>query len=70
MSREPIDMMLDGVTWVERTEPTPEDDSIPYATHEGVLDLTGFASLRVYRLSNGMAVINADDLEAFFGSGE
>lgn len=67
MSKTPIEMMLDGLTWV----PVPdseihEDGTYPYATHSGEMDFMGH-KLRCYRLSDGRAVINADDLSAFLG---
>jgi len=64
MAATPIDALLSTVVWTEG-EPQATDDGTPYATHSGVLDLLG-SKLRVHRLSNGSAVINADDLKAFF----
>jgi hypothetical protein len=64
----PIDMVLDGVQWVALPERPHEYDTLPWATHEGVLTIGG-ASLRVYTLSNGQRIIDADDLAAFFGFG-
>lgn len=72
MSRTPIEMMLDGVTWVQTTgssadnKPTGDKDEL-YATHEGVFEILG-QKMRCYRLSNGQAVFNADDFEAFFST--
>jgi hypothetical protein len=65
--RTPIEIMMDGVEWCERdsSEPAPEEGL--YATHEGVFEFLGHR-LRCYRLNNGAAVINADDVEEFFGS--
>lgn len=65
MSKAPIDMMLDGVTWVECKGNLPAEDGMPYATHEGVLEIMGF-KFRCYRLNTGQAMFNADDVEAFF----
>lgn len=69
---EPIEMMLEGVTWVPVT-PQPRDfathgadDGIPYATHEGILDLFGI-EMRCFRLSDGKAVIDAESVEKLFG---
>lgn len=65
--KPPIEMMLDGVVWTAMGEDHPaRDDSVPYATHEGVLEIGGH-SLRCYRLSTGQAVFNADDINGFFG---
>lgn len=67
MSKAPIEMMLDGVTWVENpdTRNPSDDDGRPYATHSGVLEILG-RKLRVYRLSDGKAVIHADDIHELF----
>lgn len=59
--------MLDGLTWKPIEGNVSPDDSLPYATHSGVLQIAEF-SLRCYRLSNGMAVFDADDVNAFFGT--
>jgi hypothetical protein len=66
MSKAPIDMMLDGLTWkpVEWAEQPPDD--IPHVTHEGVLEVAGF-TFRVYQLSDGRRVIHQEDFEKFFG---
>ena len=60
-----IEMLLDGVVWVENKNPPTGDGSLPYATHEGVFDLMGH-KMRCYRLSNGKSVFNADDVQAWF----
>jgi hypothetical protein len=62
----PIEMMLDGLTWAPVSGGDQPAGEIPHATHSGVLDLAGH-SLRVYRLSDGRCVIDADDLAALFG---
>lgn len=62
MSRPPIEMMLDGLTWEAVAEAQPEGD-LPHVTHKGVLDLMGH-SLRCYRLSSGCTVFDGDDFEA------
>jgi hypothetical protein len=58
-------MMLDGVVWVEGEAPEDTSDGIPFATHEGVLEIAGY-KLRCYRLNTGQAVFHADDVNAFF----
>jgi len=69
VDKTPIEMMLAGVTWVVATPDRPSgpdnDEGVPYATHEGVLDLFGH-KMRCYRLSNGQTVFNADDFQAWF----
>jgi hypothetical protein len=68
--KTPIELMLDDVEWKasERSAPVDSDSGLPYATHEGVLELCG-KSVRCYRLNTGQAVFNADDLDflEFFG---
>ncbi len=66
MSESPIDYMLDTVDWEVSEEDNLEDDGIPYATHNGVLDILG-SKLRCYRLSDGKTVFDADDVEKLFG---
>lgn len=72
MSKTPIEMMLDGVTWVQTTgsstdnKPTGDKDEL-YATHEGVFEFMGH-KMRCYRLNTGQAVFNADDFEDFFST--
>ena len=63
---KPIDRLLDQVEWI-KTEGDPREPGcdLPYATHSGVLDV-GFAKLRVYQLSNGMRVIDGEDMAALF----
>lgn len=76
MAKTPIDALLDRVEWTT-TQDQPKvaqgTDEIPeglYATHEGVLEIAG-NKLRVYQLSDGSRVFNADDIEAFLrGDGE
>ena len=58
------EVLLDGVEWREGTPPEI-DDGIPYATHEGVLEIAGM-KLRCYRLNTGQAIIRADDIADFF----
>lgn len=64
MSKAPIDLLMDTVNWTQR-EGNPPSDGL-YATHEGVVDIGGF-KLKVYRLNDGRAVIDAEDMDAFFG---
>lgn len=61
----PIESLLDGVSWkATGRRPDPSEENILFSTHEGTLEIMGH-SLRCYRLNNGQAVFNADDLEAF-----
>lgn len=65
MSKTPIDIMMDAVKW----ELVPKNESIPdetlHATHEGRLEFLGI-SLKCYRLNDGQAVFDADDVQRFF----
>lgn len=44
-----------------------DSDDIPHATHEGEFTIFG-KTLRCYRLSNGEAVFNGGDFEAFMAA--
>lgn len=68
MARSPIEMVLDGVEWKECEPRSCDtlDDDMPHATHSGVMEVMGH-KLRCYRLSNGMAVFDADDVTRFLG---
>ena len=56
----PIDRFMGAVEWTE-TGQQPNDEGLPYATHEGVMNIGG-VKLRVYVLNTGQRVINGDDL--------
>ncbi len=67
---EPMKQLLDAVLWrkVEyETDPSMISDSLPHVTHEGMLEMMNF-KFRVYQLSSGERVIDADDLKEFFGA--
>lgn len=62
----PIDMMLDGVTWVAAPPREPDPDGIPHVTHSGVLRLgCGCPEIPVFQLSDGHRVIDEAGLRAF-----
>jgi hypothetical protein len=61
----PIAKMMETVEWRE-TGVASDQSGRPWATHEGVLQI-GDTSLRCYRLNTGQAIINAEDMRAFFG---
>lgn len=65
-TRSPMDQLLDGVEWTARGEVPPEDTSLPYATHEGVLRI-GDVVLKVARLNDGRAVIEKGGIDAILG---
>jgi hypothetical protein len=45
------------------------NDELPWVTHEGTIKAPG-KTLRVYQLSDGQRIINAEDVEAFFAGGQ
>lgn len=63
--KTPIDIALESVDWKE-SGLAPTEDGTPYATHEGVFKVMGL-SLRCYRLNDGRAIFNAEDMENWFG---
>lgn len=64
----PFDKMLDRIEWVPTLGEHRESDSLPYATHQGVINFgNGLPPLRVYQLNTGQRLIEASDLCAFFG---
>jgi len=68
--KTPIEIMMDSLTWVPILESEQDLNDLPYAyaTHSAVLDIMGL-QLRVYLLSTGQRVINADDLAAVMTNG-
>lgn len=66
MVKTPIDMMLDGVTW---RAVTPRegitDNNLPHVTHEGIFEMMGHR-FKVYQLSDGRRIFDAEDFERFF----
>ena len=58
-------MLLKNVEWVECENDSVKSGDLPYATHEGVLDIAGM-KLRCYRLNTGQAIFNSDDMTDFF----
>lgn len=67
VERKAIEMMLDSIEWHALPEPDGHGDDVPYATHEGDLEIDG-AHLRCYTLNDGQRIINAEDVEALFGT--
>lgn len=65
--RTPINAMLDAVAWtLVDVHQHERVDGLPYATHVGVLEI-GEYKFRCYRLNTGEAILNAEDVHAFFG---
>ena len=64
----PIDRMMDGLEWDPVQAPGELEEDVPYATHEAILDLGHpIPKLKCYQLSNGVRVIDAEDIKALFG---
>lgn len=55
----PIDAIFETLDW--KAEPPQEPGELPHVTHSGVLSIAGMR-LRCYRLSDGRAIINAEDM--------
>jgi len=53
-------------TTVEGAGATPDGSGLPYATHHGELML-GPYKIRCYRLNNGTAILNAEDVHRMLG---
>jgi hypothetical protein len=60
----PIDTLMNGLSW-SPTNMKPDNNELPFATHEGVLEVAGL-KLRCYRLNTGEAIINSDNFMDFF----
>lgn len=56
-----IPPILQSVEWTENPPQEPDSEGAPWATHSGVLEMFGH-TLRCHRLSNGAAIIEADDM--------
>lgn len=59
-----IETALDTVDWLPVERPAAAAGEL-YATHAGVLEIVGIR-LRCYRLNDGVAVFDADDVKAWF----
>lgn len=62
-----MDELLDSLEWndVERST-FSTNDTLPYATREATLEINGL-SVRVYQLSDGRRIIDAEDLSELLG---
>lgn len=63
----PIDQIMNAVEWTPVEGQIIEDDGSPYATHHGMLRIAGF-DLKCYQLNTRQRVIDAEDMERFFGA--
>lgn len=64
MTTNPMDRMLDAVTWEQL--PAPAEDADTYATHQGILTIDEF-QFRCYVLNDGRRLLDAEDMQKFFG---
>ena len=66
--KAPIDAMMDRVDWtpIEVTSEAPNDPGLPYATHQGKLTI-GPCTIRCYRLNDGRAILDAEDVHRMLG---
>lgn len=62
-----VDEMIDQIAVKEMPKPANIQDGELYATHEGIMQI-GDKSLRVYILSDGKRIIDAEDVDNFFKS--
>jgi hypothetical protein len=59
----PIETLLEQVDWDEvNMDKKANPNNLPFATHKGVLEIAGI-SLRCYRLNDGSAIFDADDIK-------
>lgn len=65
MSETPADQLLLNVVMRPIKRLAPVRGSLPYATHEGELEIGGTV-LKVFQLSDGRRVIEAESLARFF----
>lgn len=63
--KSPIEEMMDRLDWEAIEQNAKPDGSLPYATHTGVLKIGDF-EIRCYRLSDGKAIVDAEDFNKFF----
>lgn len=65
MDMQAFNAALDLLEWHPLDTVEPEDSDLPYAVSSAVLYVGEFP-LKVFHLSNGERVIDADDFTAFF----
>jgi hypothetical protein len=67
LTSSPIEMLLNKeAVWEEAPKTEDNGSGLPYATHSGIWNFMG-QDIRVYRLSNGKAIIDADDFWKLLG---
>jgi hypothetical protein len=66
MAKTPIEAILDSLEYVP-TNAQPNEEGIPYVTHEGVLQL-GEISIKVCVLNTGKRIIPEDEWKRVLGN--
>jgi len=59
--------LLDQVRWIPMPRADEAEPGLPYATHEGLLDLPGLGRVPVYQLNTGERVFDSETLEQLVG---
>lgn len=62
--KTPIDKLIDEVNFIP-TNAQPNEEGLPYVTHEGVLKLMGI-EIQVVQLSTGQRVIPQTEIDKLF----
>ncbi len=65
MAKNPIEHMLDNLEYIP-TNGTPNEDGLPYVTHEGLLKI-GELSIKVHVLNTGKRIVSEEEIEKVFG---
>lgn len=68
-TQQNVERLLDNLDWQKLPEPVNPTKSFPFATHEAILDIGGL-KMKVVQLNTGQRVIDSDDLNKFFDSGD
>lgn len=68
MTEAQLSALMDAVEWLPAPDSADRPPGELYATHNGVLDLFG-TPVKVYRLNDGQAVFDADDVARWFMAG-
>lgn len=66
ITSSPIETALERVAWVANPCAPTNEGGLPYATHSGIWEFMG-KQIKVYRLNNGKAIIDADDFWKILG---
>jgi hypothetical protein len=67
--RSAVKVLLDRVDWQPVPQEIQRPIDMPHVTHEGILKIAGL-TLRVYQLSDGQRVIDANEIRSLLGLDE